>query len=71
MGSGSYASIISCSRISKIVIHFMMNRCQGQSGGVLLSTLHDYVSHGDPFVQSCVTSYLDNVSRPFYAMVIE
>ncbi|KAJ1547272.1 Gamma-tubulin complex component 3 [Nowakowskiella sp. JEL0078] len=43
--------------------------CRGLKGGVLLSKIHSYMSHGDPVVQKFVADLLAEVSKPFYAML--
>jgi gamma-tubulin complex component 3 len=35
-------------------------------GGALVSLIHSYTSHGDPFVRSFTDSLLEEVSRPFF-----
>lgn len=37
-----------------------------QKGGALISTIHNYTKHGDPFIKSYLVSILQSVSRPFY-----
>ena len=35
-------------------------------GGALLSSLHGYTTHGDPFISSFTSSLLTRVSQPFF-----
>lgn len=40
-----------------------------QKGGALISTMHDYTKHGDPFIQQYIKAMLEHVSKPFYEML--
>ncbi|TPX51174.1 hypothetical protein SeLEV6574_g00419 [Synchytrium endobioticum] len=43
--------------------------CQGHRGGALISQMHNYVNHGDPFIQKFIHHLLVEVARPFYEML--
>ncbi|RKP25210.1 Spc98 family-domain-containing protein [Syncephalis pseudoplumigaleata] len=40
-----------------------------QKGGALVSQIHAYSNHGDPFIRQFVGETLEEVSRPFYEML--
>lgn len=40
-----------------------------QKGGALVSTMHNYTIHGDPFIKKYIKSMLQEVSKPFYEML--
>lgn len=39
---------------------------EGTRGGALVSLIHTYTSHGDPFIQHFSSKLLEDVSRPFF-----
>jgi gamma-tubulin complex component 3 len=41
----------------------------GQKGGALMTTIHNYTKHGDPFFRKYLTNMLQVVSKPFYEML--
>lgn len=43
--------------------------CQDQKGGALLSVIHNYTKHGDPFIKKYLIDMLQIVSKPFYEML--
>ncbi|RKO91941.1 gamma-tubulin complex component protein, partial [Blyttiomyces helicus] len=47
----------------------LVDICADKKGGALISTIHEYVNHGDPFVQQFVTQLLMEVSKPFFEML--
>ncbi|KAI9317136.1 Spc98 family-domain-containing protein [Dichotomocladium elegans] len=47
----------------------LVDACRGQKGGALVSTMHNYTIHGDPFVRKYIKSMLQDVSKPFYEML--
>ncbi|KAI8061728.1 gamma-tubulin complex component protein [Gongronella butleri] len=40
-----------------------------RKGGALVSAIHDYTNHGDPFFKQFITEMLQRVSKPFYDML--
>ncbi|ORX55582.1 hypothetical protein DM01DRAFT_1334976 [Hesseltinella vesiculosa] len=38
-------------------------------GGALVSVIHNYTNHGDPFFRQFITDMLQKVSKPFYDML--
>jgi gamma-tubulin complex component 3 len=40
-----------------------------EKGGALLSVIHNYTNHGDPFIKSYLIELLQIVSKPFYEML--
>ncbi|CAO3681202.1 unnamed protein product [Rhizopus stolonifer] len=51
------------------LISIITDACQGQKGGALISALHNYTQHGDPFFKGFITNMLQVVSKPFYDML--
>ncbi|OAD75106.1 hypothetical protein PHYBLDRAFT_96718, partial [Phycomyces blakesleeanus NRRL 1555(-)] len=47
----------------------MVDVCQDQKGGALVSTMHNYTKHGDPFIRNYISKMLQEVSKPFYEML--
>ncbi|CAO0790021.1 unnamed protein product [Mucor circinelloides] len=47
----------------------LVDVCQGQKGGALISSIHNYTKHGDPFIKDYLTKMLQIVSKPFYEML--
>ncbi|KAI9022722.1 Spc98 family-domain-containing protein [Phycomyces nitens] len=47
----------------------MVDVCQDQKGGALVSTMHNYTKHGDPFIRQYISKMLQEVSKPFYEML--
>ncbi|KAI8049629.1 Spc98 family-domain-containing protein [Syncephalis plumigaleata] len=47
----------------------LRNCCADQKGGALVSQIHAYSDHGDPFIRQFVEETLEEVSRPFYEML--
>ncbi|ORZ02633.1 Spc98 family-domain-containing protein [Syncephalastrum racemosum] len=47
----------------------LVDACQDQKGGTLVSTMHNYTKHGDPFIQQFIKDMLEEVSKPFYEML--
>ncbi|KAI8333505.1 Spc98 family-domain-containing protein [Choanephora cucurbitarum] len=47
----------------------LVDVCQDQKGGALISMIHNYTKHGDPFIQTYLIDMLRVVSRPFYDML--
>ncbi|KAI7867946.1 Spc98 family-domain-containing protein [Spinellus fusiger] len=47
----------------------LVDACQEQKGGALVSNMHNYTKHGDPFIQNYVRKMLQKVSTPFYEML--
>lgn len=41
-----------------------------QKGGALITTIHNYTKHGDPFIRKYLTDMLKVVSKPFYEMLV-
>jgi gamma-tubulin complex component 3 len=40
-----------------------------QKGGALISVIHNYTKHGDPFIRNYLVHILQVVSTPFYDML--
>ncbi|KAI9342003.1 Spc98 family-domain-containing protein [Obelidium mucronatum] len=51
------------------LISVLVDLSAGLRGGALLSMIHGYTNHGDPFVQEFVEGLLKEVSVPFYQML--
>ncbi|KAI9495284.1 Spc98 family-domain-containing protein [Zychaea mexicana] len=47
----------------------LVDVCKNQKGGALVSTMHNYTKHGDPFIQNYIRAMLEEVSKPFYEML--
>ncbi|KAL0136957.1 Spc98 family-domain-containing protein [Mucor lusitanicus] len=47
----------------------LVDVCQGQKGGALITAIHNYTKHGDPFIKDYLTKMLQIVSKPFYEML--
>lgn len=47
----------------------LVDVCQDQKGGALISAIHNYTKHGDPFIKNYLTEMLQIVSKPFYEML--
>ncbi|KAJ3043517.1 Gamma-tubulin complex component 3 [Rhizophlyctis rosea] len=47
----------------------LIDLCAGEKGGALISIVHNYVNHGDPFVQMFIHRLLSEISKPFYDML--
>ncbi|KAK4521457.1 GTP cyclohydrolase II [Mucor velutinosus] len=47
----------------------LVDVCQGQKGGALIASIHNYTKHGDPFIKDYLTKMLQIVSKPFYEML--
>ncbi|CAO3696701.1 unnamed protein product [Rhizopus microsporus] len=47
----------------------LLDACEGQKGGAMLTILHNYTKHGDPFARTFVMQILQSVSKPFYDML--
>ncbi|CEP14067.1 hypothetical protein [Parasitella parasitica] len=47
----------------------LVDVCQGRKGGALISAIHNYTKHGDPFIKNYLTDMLKIVSKPFYEML--
>ncbi|KAG9292620.1 hypothetical protein G9A89_006992 [Geosiphon pyriformis] len=47
----------------------LVNGCQDQRGGALVSIIYKHTNHGDPFNQKFINNMLEEVSRPFYEML--
>lgn len=43
--------------------------CIDLKGGALISMIHNYTKHGDPFIKSYIVRILQVVSRPFYEIL--
>ncbi|KAI8967046.1 Spc98 family-domain-containing protein [Mycotypha africana] len=43
--------------------------CEGLKGGKLLTEIHNFTKHGDPFIKKYITMTLRSVSKPFYEML--
>ncbi|CAD6581720.1 MAG: Microtubule-nucleating Tub4p (gamma-tubulin) complex component [Cyphobasidiales sp. Tagirdzhanova-0007] len=44
----------------------LVEACTATRGGALLSFIHSYTAHGDPFIRSFTSSLLEKVSGPFF-----
>ena len=44
----------------------LVDGCETSHGGALVSLLHSYTSHGDPFVRNFTDGLLLEVSKPFF-----
>ncbi|KAJ3290637.1 Gamma-tubulin complex component 3 [Borealophlyctis nickersoniae] len=51
------------------IMGVLVDLCAGEKGGALISVIHSYVNHGDPFVQTFIHGFLSVVSEPFYGML--
>ncbi|TPX66208.1 hypothetical protein SpCBS45565_g04658 [Spizellomyces sp. 'palustris'] len=51
------------------VMGVLVDLCVDDRGGELLATLHDYVHHGDPFIQQFIHHLMTDVCKPFYNML--
>ncbi|KAJ3115120.1 Gamma-tubulin complex component 3 [Physocladia obscura] len=51
------------------LISVLVDSSEDLRGGALLSMIHGYTNHGDPFVQSFVEKMLKEISLPFYQML--
>ncbi|KAI8622527.1 Spc98 family-domain-containing protein [Chytriomyces sp. MP71] len=51
------------------LISCLVDSSAGLRGGALLSMIHGYKSHGDPFVQEFVETLLKEISAPFFQML--
>jgi gamma-tubulin complex component 3 len=47
----------------------LVGACKGQKGGALVSTLHSYSHHGDPYICSLLTGILTKVYQPLNAIL--
>ena len=47
----------------------LVDVCQDQKGGALISAIYNYTKHGDPFIKNYLTEMLQIVSKPFYEML--
>ncbi|EDO26597.1 predicted protein [Nematostella vectensis] len=47
----------------------LVDTCKGKKGGALLSAIHTYMQHGDPFVRSLVKHMLNLVSKAMFAHI--
>ncbi|KAJ3037161.1 Gamma-tubulin complex component 3, partial [Rhizophlyctis rosea] len=47
----------------------LIDLCKGEKGGSLITAVHNYVHHGDPFVQMFIHRLLSEISKPFYEML--
>ncbi|KAI8367323.1 Spc98 family-domain-containing protein [Blakeslea trispora] len=47
----------------------LVDVCRDQKGGALISIIHNYTKHGDPFIKTYLINMLQVVSRPFYDML--
>lgn len=54
------------SRLRLRLMAVLIDGCTTAHGGALVSLLHSYTSHGDPFVRQLTDSLLVQVSRPFF-----
>ncbi|CAO3613996.1 unnamed protein product [Mucor hiemalis] len=52
------------------LMSILVDVCQDQKGGALITTIHNYTKHGDPFIRKYLTDMLKIVSRPFYEMLV-
>ncbi|KAI5116952.1 hypothetical protein M0805_001926 [Coniferiporia weirii] len=43
--------------------------CRNVSGGALVNLIHSYTENGDPFVRKVTDELLEEVSKPFFAML--
>ncbi|KAJ3235513.1 Gamma-tubulin complex component 3 [Chytriomyces hyalinus] len=51
------------------LIQVLVDSSAGLRGGALLSMVHGYMNHGDPFVQDLVEGLLKQISAPFFQML--
>ncbi|KAI9480921.1 MAG: Spc98 family-domain-containing protein [Benjaminiella poitrasii] len=51
------------------LLGILVDVCEGQKGGALISTIHNYTKHGDPFIRSYLIDMLQTISTPFYKML--
>ncbi|KAI7888030.1 Spc98 family-domain-containing protein [Mucor mucedo] len=51
------------------LMSILVDVCQDQKGGALMTTIHNYTKHGDPFIKKYITEMLQVVSKPFYEML--
>ncbi|KAI9592455.1 Spc98 family-domain-containing protein [Syncephalis fuscata] len=51
------------------LMNVMVDCCSDQKGGALVSQIHAYSNHGDPFIRQFVDETLEEVSKPFYEML--
>ncbi|KAI9275027.1 Spc98 family-domain-containing protein [Helicostylum pulchrum] len=51
------------------LMSILVDVCQDQKGGALMTTIHNYTKHGDPFFRKYLTDMLQVVSKPFYEML--
>ncbi|KAI8087029.1 Spc98 family-domain-containing protein [Gilbertella persicaria] len=47
----------------------LVDVCQDQKGGALISAIHNYTKHGDPFIKTYLVDMLQAISKPFYEML--
>ncbi|KAI8909600.1 Spc98 family-domain-containing protein [Gorgonomyces haynaldii] len=56
--------------LQKLRIHnILLEACEQAKGGEIISIVHSYSLHGDPFIKEYVESLLSRVSLPFYSMM--
>ncbi|ORZ25249.1 gamma-tubulin complex component protein [Absidia repens] len=51
------------------LMNVLVDVSQDQKGGALVSTMHNYTNHGDPFFKQYISNMLQEVSKPFYEML--
>ncbi|ORY38840.1 hypothetical protein BCR33DRAFT_421940 [Rhizoclosmatium globosum] len=51
------------------LVSVLVDSSDGLRGGALLSMIHGYTNHGDPFVKQFVEGLLKEISVPFYQML--
>jgi gamma-tubulin complex component 3 len=50
-------------------ISLLISSIQGSKGGQFLSIVNSHLNHGDPILQSFITSLLSKISRPMFEMI--
>ncbi|TPX62944.1 hypothetical protein PhCBS80983_g00195 [Powellomyces hirtus] len=48
------------------IMGVLVELCADEKGGALLSLIHNYVHHGDPFISQFITNLMTEVSKPFF-----
>ncbi|KAI8983447.1 Spc98 family-domain-containing protein [Pilobolus umbonatus] len=47
----------------------LVDVCKDKKGGALVSVMHNYTKHGDPFLKQYIIGMIEKVSSPFYEML--
>ncbi|KAI7906548.1 Spc98 family-domain-containing protein [Cokeromyces recurvatus] len=47
----------------------LVDVCEDKKGGALISAIHNYTKHGDPFIKTYLIDMLQIISKPFYKML--